>query len=456
MSTDDGPVQREVAYRLFAAEFDDSDYSFSESDEERAPNYVVTPTGARVNRLFVVGVLTEVEHVGDDVLRGRVVDPTGAFVVYAGQYQPDEQAFLERATPPTFVAVTGKARTFQPEDSERVFSSVRPETVSEVDVDTRDRWTVEASRATLDRVRTIAGAKRRDVTGEDLRRQLRESGVSRGLADGIPLALERYGTTGDYLAAVRRLALDAARVVAGDVDEVEPLELAPGEGGDGPVADLASEGPEREVPAAEETTGSGTEGGSTPDASPASDSRDEDEDDTDTELSEPVPEDDDLGDFEPGEFELDDEEREEIESEFGTDFRSGTEVDGPGEAGIETPDPGEGDTGSEDEDESESEAEPVPETADAVREPELSDEGTETGQGTDDADGEPELPEDMSDAVVDLMTELDDGGGADRSAVVEAAGDRYGADEATVEEAIQDALMEGRCYEPDDETLKPI
>lgn len=103
---------REVAHRLFAAEYDHATYSYSESDEERAPNYVVTPTGARVNRLFAVGVLTEVGQAGETMLRARVADPTGAFVIYAGQYQPDAMAFLDNAEPPAFVAVTGKARTF--------------------------------------------------------------------------------------------------------------------------------------------------------------------------------------------------------------------------------------------------------------------------------------------------------------------------------------------------------
>ena len=105
-----GPGRREVAYRLFAAEFDDAEFSYSESDEERAPNYVVTPTGGRVNRLFAVGVLTEVEDVNPEMVRGRVVDPTGAFVTYAGQYQPDALAFLERTNPPVFVALSGRRR----------------------------------------------------------------------------------------------------------------------------------------------------------------------------------------------------------------------------------------------------------------------------------------------------------------------------------------------------------
>ena len=154
--------QRETAYRVFAAEFDDTTLSYAESDEERAPNYVVTPTGARVNRLFVVGVLTEIESVNEEQLRARVVDPTGAFVVYAGQYQPEALSFLERTDPPAFVAVTGKARTFQPEDSDRVFTSIRPESLAAVDAATRDRWSVAAAERTTERTETMRDALDRD------------------------------------------------------------------------------------------------------------------------------------------------------------------------------------------------------------------------------------------------------------------------------------------------------
>jgi RPA family protein len=60
MSADDqgGAGRREVAYRMFAAEFDDADFSYSESDEDRAPNYVITPTRAPANRLFSFAVLS--------------------------------------------------------------------------------------------------------------------------------------------------------------------------------------------------------------------------------------------------------------------------------------------------------------------------------------------------------------------------------------------------------------
>ena len=483
-----GAGRREVAYRLFATEFEDADLSYSESDEERAPNYVVTPTGARINRLFVVGVLTEVEQVSDDVLRGRVVDPTGAFVLYAGQYQPDEMAFLEAADTPTFVAVTGKARTFQPEDSDRVFTSIRPETINEVDADTRDRWTVQAVEHTLDRIAAVAGALAREERGDDLRAALQDSGVGEGLAAGIPVAVDHYGTTPTYLAALQDTALDAARVVAGTTDEVESLDVNPDAQGDarlaaltdvgvevGRVSDAAgAEGSTTEAPSqpssaetghsgtevstssvdtaetgidsTEETTSAstapGTSTGADDDvASAASDESESGEAGAgDATAGGDESADGELGDFDPGEYELEDETREQIEEEYGTEFQSGTEVEEPGSADIETePD----DAGSSTADQAATSEEPEPEPA----EQDTTERSAETVA---------EEPDDLQAAVVDLMNELDDGSGTDRDALIGTATERFGVDEDDVEDAIQGALMDGQCYEPDDETLKPI
>jgi len=54
------------------------------------------------------------------------------------------------------------------------------------------------------------------------------------------------------------------------------------------------------------------------------------------------------------------------------------------------------------------------------------------------------------------MAELDDGAGAAREDLFAAMNERYGLDSEATEEAIQDALMDGQCYEPDDDHLKPI
>jgi len=144
---------REVARRVFAREFNDASHTFKESDDERAPVYLLLPTGERANRVFLVGTLTEKEDVGegDEYWRGRIVDPTGTFFVYAGQYQPDAASTLRELEPPAYVAVVGKPRTYETDDGS-VNVSVRPESITAVDAATRDRWVVEAATRTLERI----------------------------------------------------------------------------------------------------------------------------------------------------------------------------------------------------------------------------------------------------------------------------------------------------------------
>jgi uncharacterized protein len=553
VSADSGPGQREVAHRLFAAEFEDSELEYADSEEERAPKYVVTPTGARVNRLFVVGVLTEVESVTDEVLRARVVDPTGAFVVYAGQYQPEAMAFFDRASPPMFVAITGKANTFSPDDSDRVYTSVRPESVTEVDAETRDRWTVTAAEHTIGRVSAFAGAFETLEAAEspaDARRALEAEGMETTRAAGLVLASDHYGTTPAYLASMREAALDAARLVAGEVDEVERPSLAPNEGGSAdldalrspevvtaaplqsagepgtisgasggsdtgtarrsdetPADDSTSEAaPEPEVaqateevsesqtaskqaveepattsadasveraepdtteaesggpsdpelaepsgsPAGEGAVTESTDTDSPPGSPPAETDeptkRDATESEPDTTGSEPVETTseaadatDDLEDFEPGDagdvgmYEMSDAEREEVASEFGTEFETGGEVDEPGEADIDVPEP-----------EVESEAEARADAGD----------GEPDDDASDDADGEGEV--NVENEAMEAMRALSDGDGAEREAIVARVADEHGVSPERVEDAITDALMSGRCYEPRDGVLKPI
>ncbi|MFC7046280.1 RPA family protein [Halobacteriaceae archaeon GCM10025711] len=570
-----GAGTREVAWRLFAAEYDDASFSYSESDEERAPNYVVTPTGARVNRLFVVGVLTEIEEVGDGVLRARVVDPTGAFVVYAGQYQPDAMAFLERATPPAFVAVTGKARTFQPEDSDVVYTSIRPESINEVDADTRDRWVVQTAEQTVDRVGTAAAALDRPERGDDLQAVLAEAGVDDGLAAGIPAAIAEYGTTTGYLAAVRDLALDAVRVVADEREEAGELSLAPDEGGDvdlefdvDALADVAAATdasstastdadsdtsattadesaveadsepeteseteadpePESEADSEPEESAAATAapgGGSQSDATstdsePASTEQEpetgsastEQEPETGSDSTEPEPEPD-TANPEPEEpaasaddadagggadpatdemYEFDEEERAEIEENYDMGFSSGNDIPEQGEADIDVPDPepaadadeqadaGDSAPASEPGPDSESESESAPESEPgAASEPEPESEtepepdegpepdaetepsGDEADEADEDAEDDVETAQaadvDLEDAVMETMQDLDDGSGADRADLVDTVAAEYGVTADDVEAAIQDALMSGRCYEPDDDTIVSI
>ncbi len=151
---------REVAHRLFAAELKESNLQVKEGQDQFSPAFLITPTGAKCNRVFIVGTLTEKEDIGTDseFWRGRIVDPTGAFFVTAGQYQPEAAQMLAKTAPPEFIAVIGKPTTFTTKEG-NVLTSIRAESMHIVDAATRDRWIVETAGLTLKRLEKLAGSE---------------------------------------------------------------------------------------------------------------------------------------------------------------------------------------------------------------------------------------------------------------------------------------------------------
>ncbi|MFB3765871.1 MAG: RPA family protein [Methanotrichaceae archaeon] len=149
---------REVARRIFLEELKNSNYSFRDGEEQHqyAPQYLLTPTGAKCNRVFVVGTLTERDDIGGDTeyWRGRVVDPTGSILIYAGQYQPEAAQILANIEPPAFVAVVGKPSLYQTEDGNTIIS-VRAEAIQRVDESIRNQWILDTSRRTEERLEAL-------------------------------------------------------------------------------------------------------------------------------------------------------------------------------------------------------------------------------------------------------------------------------------------------------------
>jgi RPA family protein len=212
---------REVAKRLFAREFNDATYTFKESEDELAPNYTLLPTGDRVNRLFFAGTLTETNDVGSDseYWQGRVVDPTGTFYIYAGQYQPEAASTLRQIETPTYVTVVGKPRSYETDDGETNVA-VRPESITQVDEPTRDRWVVETADKTIERLEAFDAETNdyaqmaRDEYGERLS-PYREAAIE---------ALESLDATdASAAAATSETASDAAGSdsVAGDTEQAD-------------------------------------------------------------------------------------------------------------------------------------------------------------------------------------------------------------------------------------------
>jgi uncharacterized protein len=165
--------QREVARRLYAKELSESTLFYKEHDDTYAPQYLLTPTSAKCNRVFIVGTLTEKENVGvdSDYWRARIADPTGVFSIYAGQFQQQAVTQLSAIEVPAFVAVIGKLNVFHANDGP-VNVSIRPEFINVVDSKTRNRWVLETAEQTLGRIERLQrdgddAAKVRDYYGTD-------------------------------------------------------------------------------------------------------------------------------------------------------------------------------------------------------------------------------------------------------------------------------------------------
>ena len=160
----EGAFEREPARRVFASELRECRYQFKDGEDEKSPTFVLLPTGERSNRIFIVGTLTEKTRQGEQNIfyRGRVVDPTGTFFVMAGSYQPEAMQQLARIEPPQFVAVIGKPNLYQKPDGS-FMNSVRIESITVVDKDTRDLWILDAAKQTLDRVDAFMAGTAPDV-----------------------------------------------------------------------------------------------------------------------------------------------------------------------------------------------------------------------------------------------------------------------------------------------------
>jgi len=152
-------MKREAAWRVFASEYNDSTVEIK-GEGEMAPSYIVTPLGAKINRLFIIGVLTDVENMSEsgDLLRAHVSDPTGVFTLYSGQYQQNATDALSSIEVPAFVAVVGKSRTYRPDDGEELYVSIRPERIMEVNADIRNQWILETCTSTKDRIEAVVEA----------------------------------------------------------------------------------------------------------------------------------------------------------------------------------------------------------------------------------------------------------------------------------------------------------
>jgi RPA family protein len=216
-------TDRETARRVFAREFNDATLTYGEHTD-RTPNFVVTPTGAMCNRIFAVGVLTEVENIGtggQTLYRARLADPTGAFTIYAGQYQQEAASYLSSAATPTYVAVSGKVRMYSPEPGAS-YTSIRPEEINIVDRSVRDRWIYHTAVLTLDRIRIAEKALASGFRGEELTWHLIHQTDD---APGLSRSIDHYTLSHNSLQAYRQMVINALSTIVEPAAPEQEIDL---------------------------------------------------------------------------------------------------------------------------------------------------------------------------------------------------------------------------------------
>src|SRR5450759_292000 len=209
-------MDREIAWRIFAHEFNTSNLYISEGDE-RAPNYIITPTGVKCNRLFIIGVITEVENIGKDnnLWRARIADPTGVFTLYAGQYQPEAAIFLSELEVPAYVALVGKARKYEPEEG-NVYLSVRPEEINAADEKQRDMWVIETAERTLERIKIMEDALDSGLSGTQMQEFLEKKVKNAALVNGIMHAIRHYKNLDRILPELKNSLVHAVKTITSE------------------------------------------------------------------------------------------------------------------------------------------------------------------------------------------------------------------------------------------------
>jgi uncharacterized protein len=204
---------REPAWRVSARELESS-LEEEKGSGERAAGYVLSPFGARMNRVVVAGSLSPAEPIGRDEAqtfwRARLSDPTGAVAVTAGSFQPRAMAQLRAAREPRPAIVIGKVHLYRGRDAVG-YVSVRAEGVRSVSENDERAMIADMVRQTFDRLDLVERLEKAPSTSSE---ELRAEGVPAGWILAAQESLRRYPNIDRP--AFRRELGPAVRRVAGE------------------------------------------------------------------------------------------------------------------------------------------------------------------------------------------------------------------------------------------------
>jgi RPA family protein len=204
---------RELAWRVSARELESS-LEEERGTGERAAGYLLSPFGARMNRVVVAGTLSPAEPIGRDEAqtfwRARLSDPTGAVAITAGSFQPRAMAQLRATRESQPALVVGKVHLYRGRDGV-AYVSVRAEGVRSVSENEERAVVADVVRHTLDRLDLVERMEKEPNVRED---DLRAEGVPSPWIHAARESLRRYPSVDR--AAFRRELASAVRRVAGE------------------------------------------------------------------------------------------------------------------------------------------------------------------------------------------------------------------------------------------------
>lgn len=206
---------RETAWRVFSTELNASTLEIR-ATEEKSPSYVISPLGAKINRVLIAGVMTEKENVGtpdDPRWRARIQDVSGSFYLSIGMYQPEALAAMVDIDTPCYVAAVGRVKTYTNNDN-KVFVNVRPEHITVIDENIRKEWLLETAKSTWKR---LTNTKRALNAGDATVNDLIALGMSSFEAENIVYALDNYGQVPDSALYLKTIQ-NALRMLLPDDD----------------------------------------------------------------------------------------------------------------------------------------------------------------------------------------------------------------------------------------------
>lgn len=177
--------KREIAWRAFAVEFNNSNYML-QSTGEFEPSYIITPLGAKINRIYISGVLTEKDK-RENMIKADIFDTTGVFKVYA--FDEEHMKMFDDIEIPSFVSAIGKGRIYSPEEGV-YYVSINAEIIKKVNAEIKDYWIYETAIHTMKRISGIEEARNFDEVSID---KIFSLGYNRQISEGIFYAVKEYG-----------------------------------------------------------------------------------------------------------------------------------------------------------------------------------------------------------------------------------------------------------------------